>query len=510
MPNMNIPRVNGRLIASTSSSSYFSKNKLGKLTDMNMVENLLAMHPDKYDKAMLRLFTDTRLYSNDFLDLVMSGSKPFMVNDPEGTFTYKIKKRAELPKIVENLADTVAKPGIDGHPFELVFDKDAWVVNDVITAHRYEQNVQLQCISEARPYNGFFKYSFRALGKYATDYVEQKYLASGTEYFKVGMLSGEWTTSFSSLGLFDGSLEVRANVLQPYGVEHTITDWADARKLGMETDANGNPLNLSFYSVADIDPDNNKENFQFKMWEPTVMRLMRMEMLRMKANIMMWGREGQGVDEKGRPTRAKSGLWEQLHLGNIIYYEKGQFSLNLIRAALGDLFYNRIKVGQRRAKIYTNRAGMELASTAIRKDFNGQGFVLDGKDFMDGKDRLKQGFALQFDHFMTVETGPVEFVELEQLNTYSTFIELGPNKKVPPIFIILDVSDEGSAGIREVKLSTRPNMLTHAIQGATGFGPSSAVPSSKDPYNTYIMKDWCGVYLEDPTRTVIIKEFPRV
>lgn len=509
MANMDLPGVNGRLVANTMSSSYLSKNKLGKLTSMNEVENILRLRPAMYDKAMIRLFTDTKLYSNDFVDLVMSGTKPLMVDDPEGTFTYKIKKRATLPKIVENLADTVAKPGIDGSTFELVFDKNAFSVNDIITAHRYDQDVTIQIVSDYEHYQNFFKYTCTAIGKYATDFVSQKYLKVGTEYFKVGNVMGEFTTSRTNLGLFDGHIEVAANVLQEYGIEHSISEWADARKIGGESDALGNPLDLTFYSIAENDPENGKQSLRFQMWEPTITRLMRMEMIKMKANTLLWGREGGGRDEKGRPTRSKPGLWQQLHLGNIIYYEKGNFSMNLIRNAVGDLFYNRVKVGQRSVKIYTNRAGMELASTYMRRDYNSQGFITNGKDFLDGKDRLKQGYAFQFDHFMTVETGPVEFVELEQLNTYSTFIELGPNKKTAPIFIILDISDDSNAGVREVKLSTRPSMNYHVIQGATNFGPNPSNPASKDRFNTYLMEDWCGVFLEDPTRTVIIKEYPR-
>ena len=229
MPNMLIPRVNGTIVASTASSSYYEKNKLGKLTDMNSVENFLRLKPEEYDRKMFRLFTDTKLYSNDFLDVVMNGSTPFMINDPSGTFTYDIKKRSQLPKIVENLADTTAEAGKDGIPFELVFDKDAFSINDIITAHRYEQEVQIQIISDAIPYQNFFKYKCRAVNKYADDYVDQKYLKTGTEYFKIDMLSTEWTTSWSSLGLFDGSMKVMANVLQEFGVEHKITDWADAR-----------------------------------------------------------------------------------------------------------------------------------------------------------------------------------------------------------------------------------------------------------------------------------------
>jgi hypothetical protein len=509
MPNQSIPRVNGRVIANAHmTSSFYSKNGLGKLTDKNFVETMLRTKPDQYDKMMIRLFTDTKLYSNDLIDLVMKSGKPFMVNDPNGVFTYKIKKRAELPKVIVNLASSIAKPGIDGQEFEIVFDKNVFVVNDIITAHRYEQETQVQVVSEGEKYQNGFKFRARAIGASSSDFVNQRFLQVGTEYFKIGNILGEYTTSFSSLGLFDGNLEVMADVLQQYGVEHTITDWADATKLGMQTDASGNPLDITYYSVTD--PMAMGEKTKIVGWEPTVSRLLRMEMMRMKANTLMWGRQGNAKDEKGRPTRAKQGLWQQLHLGNVIYYDRGQFSLNLIRAAVGDLFYNRVLIKDRSVKIYTNRSGMELAATAIRKDFNGQNFMVDAGKFMDGKDRLKQGYAFQFDHFMTTETGPVEFVELEQLNEHATFLELGPNKKTPPIFIILDISGQDDAGIREVKLATRPNMYYQYIPGSVGFGAQQTVVASKDPYSTYMMKDFAGIFLEDPTKSVIIKEFPRI
>jgi hypothetical protein len=509
MPNQSIPRVNGRVIANAHmTSSFYSKNGLGKLTDKNFVETMLRTKPDQYDKMMIRLFTDTKLYSNDLIDLVMKSGKPFMVNDPNGVFTYKIKKRAELPKVIVNLASSIAKPGIDGQEFEIVFDKNVFVVNDIITAHRYEQETQIQIVNEGEKYQNGFKFRARAIGASGSDFVNQRFLQVGTEYFKIGNILGEYTTSFSSLGLFDGNLEVMADVLQQYGVEHTITDWADATKLGVQTDASGNPLDITYYSVTD--PMAMGEKTKIVGWEPTVSRLLRMEMMRMKANTLMWGRQGNAKDEKGRPTRAKQGLWQQLHLGNVIYYDRGQFSLNLIRAAVGDLFYNRVLIKDRSVKIYTNRSGMELAATAIRKDFNGQNFMVDAGKFMDGKDRLKQGYAFQFDHFMTTETGPVEFVELEQLNEHATFLELGPNKKTPPIFIILDISGQDDAGIREVKLATRPNMYYQYIPGSVGFGAQQTVVASKDPYSTYMMKDFAGIFLEDPTKSVIIKEFPRI
>lgn len=357
MPNQNIPRVNGRVVANAHmTSSFYSKNALGKFTEKNFVETMLRTKPDQYDKMMLRLFTDTQLYSNDLLDTVMKSEKPYMVNDPNGIFTYKIKKRSELPKIIVGFASGENK-GADGTEFTLVFDKNAFSVNDIITAHRYEQETQVQIVSEGERHQNGWKYTCRAASANASDTVSGRFLTVGTEYFKITNVLGEYTTSFSGLGLFDGNLEVMADVLNQYGVEHTITDWADATKLGMPTDASGNPMDITYYSVTD--PNATSEKTKIVGWEPTVSRLLRMEMMRMKANMLMWGRQGNTVDEKGRPTRLKSGLWQQLHLGNVIHYDKGQFSLNLIRTAIGDLFYNRVKLADRRVKVYTNRSGME-------------------------------------------------------------------------------------------------------------------------------------------------------
>ena len=141
MSTQNIFGINGKVRATTNvSSSFYQKNAVGKFTDLNYVHNILSQVPQMYDKAMIELFNQTRLYSNDFLDLVMKEGQPFMVEDPTGVFQYKIKKFTELPKVVENLADAVAKPGIDGQEFELVFDKNVFVVNDIITSHRYEQD----------------------------------------------------------------------------------------------------------------------------------------------------------------------------------------------------------------------------------------------------------------------------------------------------------------------------------------------------------------------------------
>jgi len=504
---MEIQGLNGKIKAQVGlSSTYYQKNGLGKFTDKTMLDTILKDKPQAYDKV-IKLFTQTKLYSNDFIDLITANSTPFYIDEPDGQFEYKLNKYTELPKVVVNLASGNATAGIDGQEFELVFDKNVFVVNDIITAHRREQETQIQIASDAVPFQNFFKYTCRAIGKFADSYVEQQYLAPGVEYMKVTNRISEYTTSLSSLGIIDGQLTVVTEGLMEYGVEHTMTEYARLKKL--QNDRYGNPLDITYYSVTG--EQHSGKEFKFTLWEPTMSALMREEMVKMKANQWLWGREGMAKDEKGRPSKVYAGLWQLLHKGNVVYYNRGSFNMNLIRYTLDNLFHGRVAMKDRKAQVYTNRAGMQLVEKAIREDALGQGFTFNAENYVKGKTNLNLGFMFGFDRYHSKETGEVEFVELEQLNEANTFLEQGPNKRVTPLFIILDVSGGASmSGIRELKLKSRPNGLSAYIPGVTSFnGTESVLAASKNPYQTWMMKDFTGLFLEDLTKTVIIKEMPQ-
>lgn len=504
---MEISGLNGKIKANVGlASTYYAKNALGKFTDKNMLDTILKDRPQMYDKV-IKLFTQSRIYSNDFTDMIMSNGTPFLIDEPDSQFEYKLHKYCDLPKVVLNLADTIARPGIDGQEFELVFDKKVFVTNDIITAHRREQEVQLQVVEEPTTYQNFFKYKFRAIGQYADSYVSQRFLAVGTEYIKIGNRIGEYSTQLSSLGTIDGHLTVTTEGLMEYGVEHSMTEYARLKQI--RTDQFGNKLDITYYSFTGT--NHMGEPINLTLWEPTMANLLRTEMVKMKANMLLWGRQGLARDEHGRPTKVYAGLWQQMHLGNVVYYNKGKFSMNIIRYTLDNLFHNRVKVSDRKAIIYTNRSGYQLVEKAIKEDALAQGFTYNAENYVTGKDNLNLGFQFGFTWYHTKETGMVQFKELEQLNQADTFLEQGPSKRTQPIFIIMDISGgAGQSGIRELKLKGRPSMLSAYIPGVTGFnGTDSVLAASKDPWQTWQMKDFTGIFLEDPTKTVLIKEYPQ-
>lgn len=504
---MNISGLNGSIKATTGlASSHYSKNALGKFTDKNMLDSFLTDRPQAYDK-IIKLFTQSRLYSNDFTDLLTSGNNPFYIDEPNGQFTYELHKYTDLPKIMVNLADTTAKPGIDGSEFEIVFDKKVFALNDIITAHRREQEVQIKIISEGEKYQNYTKYRATAVADTADGFVHQRFLEVGTEYMKVGNILGEYTTELSSLGVIDGTLKVVTEGLMEYGVEHTMTEYSRLKRI--KTDQYGRPLDITYHSVTGKKDDGTP--FNATVWEPTINSLMRMEMAKMKSNMLIWSREGVTKDEKGRMVKTYPGLWAQMHLGNIVYYNKNRFDMNIIRYTLDNLFYGRVKYADRKAKIFVNTSAFRLAEKAIQADYLGRGMTIQGNDFLTNKGggNLNLGFQLGFTKYHSRETGDVEFIVLDELDEASTFLELGPDKKTPPIFIIIDVTGGDKLPVRELKLKTRPNMLSYYIPGVTSaMGTNNVLAATKDGMLQWGMKDFTGIFLEDPTKVVMIKEYP--
>jgi len=64
-----IPGLTGFTYARVAS---MDKRAVGKLTDANHLESFHSTEPADYDKKIISLYTQSSLYSNDFLDMINS------------------------------------------------------------------------------------------------------------------------------------------------------------------------------------------------------------------------------------------------------------------------------------------------------------------------------------------------------------------------------------------------------------------------------------------------------
>jgi hypothetical protein len=105
-------------------------------------------------------------------------------------------------------------------------------------------------------------------------------------------------------------------------------------------------------------------------WEPFIEYWMRKSMLELKVKRMIWAKPGtvKTNGSKQEVKRTSAGVYHRMrNNGNLVQYNRGEFSANLIRSVFGDLFYRRVDVKDRRVKMYTNEAGLMYSKLHLNK-----------------------------------------------------------------------------------------------------------------------------------------------
>lgn len=512
-------------------TSSMNRDAIGKLTSTNHLRQFFNEDPAEYDRRIITLFAQTKLYSNDFLNL-LNASDPYFINGNTEQFTYEIDVKVELPKIIENLSAGIAKPGAAGGNIELIFDKKEFVKGDRITANRRQMDVQLVVQKDPIPSGKNWRYVFTAVGgQKATSFIDPKFLRVGTEYIKVDNLVGENTTELSGLGSSASKLKLMYTLCEGYGVEHTVTERANYRQMTRPdgksyelrlTEKNGQVQDLTFFGKTKVGEDGTMQMVDVR-WAKTVDVLLQREMLNMRVKKLIWGRSGVWRDENNNLIPVGSGLYEQMKQGNYHTFNRGEFSLNIIRRRLSDLYYQRVPMGERKTLIWTNEAGLELVNNELRKEaarlpftqFSevGNNVIKNVEGGMHGYPAMGIGYT--FNEFMSTDAGHVQFKHMPALDDPMTNSEYGENQKAPAVFMIFDISNSTTGmptGVRTVRTKGNPSMTWGYINGTThylGHAASQGMDSSNMfPGYKMWMKDRVGIFLEDPTRCMIIEEIP--
>ena len=514
---MALQTVNGFTGFAATRVSSMDKMAIGKLTDANHLESLHMESPADYDKKIISLYTQTQLYANDFMQMI-DKSTPFYVDGSSDSWKWDIQVPYDFPKVIEVPEETelLDKPGIDNQEFSLVFDRKEWVLNDIITSHKMELETPLSVVRDPQEYNSGWLYTFTIVSENPkVDFIHKKFFQPGVEFEFLFNSVGEFTTDLTGLGSMGSKMTLFETMGAGYGAEHSVTDWADAKTL---RDGKGNPLDIMVYGNMRRGEMPTSMNLDVR-WEPYVEYMMRKKMLDMKTAQMIWGRPGVTKDRNGKQEvkRVSSGIYHKMiNNGNTVYYNRGEFSIQLLRDVFGDIFYRRVDIKDRKVKIYTNESGFEIFKRANKEDLLNSGLtVIADSRFIQGTGQ-NMSVSYAFDSMFTSETGRVDMVHLRQLDLPNTNLEQGQNKKSTPIFMVFDVSPTGDGSlqnnIREVRRKSRPSMTWGYVDGAIhhlGFAKSQGMSSAnKNPWYQIWMKDRCDVFIEDLSRCVIIKEIP--
>jgi hypothetical protein len=495
--------------------SSFDNRAIGKLTDTNHLQSLHMMEPSDYDKKIITLYTQTAMYNNDFLQMINQSTPYFPDTD---YWQWKIGVPYQYPALVA-LPDSTAnlnRPGIDGQEFQIVLDRKAFFIHDVITSdRRYGPNFYIT--KDPEPYSVGWLYTVTLVtDSPLTDYVDDTWLQLGIQFMHVDTLVGEFDQKLSGLPELGQSITLYESLSAAYGIEHTVTKWADQRTM---KDKNGKPLDLMVYTKYRNNEIATPQILDMR-WEPFVETQMRKWMMDTKVKRMIWGKPGTAKTggSQQEVKKAVEGLyWKMRHNGNLVQYPRGEFSINIMRNVFGDLFYRRVDIKDRKVKVYTNEAGIEVFRQAAKKDALNSGLtIIADERFIQGSGQ-NMTINYAFESVVTMESGKIELVHLKELDEPQTNSEYGQNKKSTPVFLVFDISPEGDGtpknNVREVRLKGAPSMTWGYVDGRAhhlGFAASQGMSSaSMDPGYKIWMEDRADLFVEDLSRTVIIEEIPQ-
>lgn len=507
-----VPGFQGYIATKVSS---LDRRSIGKFTDSNHLSSLHISEPSDYDKKIISLYTQTSLFSNDFLDMI-NQSTPYYLEGNSDYWQWKISVPYKFPTIVEipDTTSSLATPGIDGHEFELIIDRKAFTTGDIITSHRmFAPNFHV--VANPVPYNAGWLIKCTLISETPqTDYVSTDWLQVGLDLEQIDQVTGEFDTQLGGLDELGDSITLYETLSAGYGLTHKITDWADSREL---TTKNGMPMDLMVYAQYRRNEAGKPEVIGTR-WEPFIEAMARKKMLRLKISRMIWGHRGTAMTNgSGEIKKTVQGIYQQMrNNGNLVRYNRGEFSINLMRDVFGDLFYRRVNVKDRKVKVYTNEAGFEVFRKASKEDLMNSGLtVIADERFIQGSGQnMVVNYA--FESVITMETGQISLIHLTELDLPQTNSEFGQNKKSTPIFMVFDVSPDGDGtpknNIREVRRKSRPSMTWGYVDGAVhhmGFAKSQGMSSANmNPWYEMWFKDRADIFIEDLSRTVLIEEIP--
>lgn len=491
---------------------------IGKFTDTNSLYRLRSDEPSKYSKKVLSLYTQSRLYSNDFLQMVLSSSTEWL--DTE-TFSWEVMVPYNLPFIVDIPATTANQgmPGIGGGIFEIIVDRQAFFIHDHITSDR-RWAPQFYVVADGEPvWNGWlYKLTLDTLSP-DNDFVDPTWLKPGLQLHRVGNSVGEFDRDLSGLPEMGSKMVMHHTMSAAYGIKHKISKWAKAVR---NVDSNGKPLDIIVYNKYKVGANGQKQILG-QTWEGLVESQMQRWMMETKVSRWIWSKPGaartNGTFQEIK--KVPEGLYYMMrNHSNYHPYNKGEFSINLLRNIFGDLFLGREDINKRKVLIFTNLAGMEAFNTAAKKDAMGAGLILNAGN----NDKFIEGTGLDltlkfgFNKVWTLDTGEMSIAHLKELDEAETNLEFGQSKKRPPIFFVFDISPSGDGrpgtNIRELRLKGWPTLTSGTITGRAQWeGPLTGqrlISASMDPSASIWMEDRDDLFVEDLSRMVLIEELPQI
>ena len=465
------------------------------------------------------------------------GKNVINVDNVRGEYKWQTPVSQDLPYVIEDIEPNNLAKGVDGTSFKIKLNKREFGHGDIITYDKYN-GCELYIVPEEDilPIGDGFIYTVQLVNNDNYKFLDNKYLANGTKFFRKGSARGEYGERFSDIQTKSGYREFYNYVGGAEAhVHYSVSSRADMMiKGGMNADGTVPVTEIWRNFDKTMDPSiSNIEDMVSKMGKDYVKRaisngdLSRTFLTSMEAahltkiatdieSYLMWGHGGRVKQDGPDDLRLSVGLWKQLDSSFKRVYNKSSFNLDLFRSELYNFYAGRVEFQgpdpKRQLIVQTGMGGMRMVNEAIKKEAVSAGLLIQAHDIGAITNKgMDLGFGFAYTSYVIPFLANVKFVLNPAFdNIHTNDIEnpiIDGNPLSSYSFIIFDITDNTNDNIYLLKLSW-DNQLKWWYQNGTMdyMGRSQGFQSSGqfNGYRVYMTQTMPAIWVKDPTKVLKI------
>jgi hypothetical protein len=464
------------------------------------------------------------------------GKNVIMVDNARGEYKWQTPISQDLPYIIEDIEPGNEYKGVDGTSFRIKMNKREFGHGDIITYDKYN-GVELYVTDEdILPTGDGFVYTVTLVNNANARFIENRFLASGTKFFRKGSARGEYGERFSDISTGAGFREFYNFVGNAEAhVHYSISSRADLMlKGGMNADGTVPVTEIWRNFDRTVDPSiNSLEDMVKVMGKDKVKKafdngdLSRTFLTQMESahltkiakdieTYLMWGHGGRVRQDGPDDVRLSVGLWKQLDNSFKRIYNKNNFTLDLFRGEIYNFFNGKVEFEgpdpKRQLIVQTGMAGMRLVNEAIKTEAIASGLVIQAADIgaITGKG-MDLNFGFAYTSYVIPFLANVKFVLNPAFDNVHTNDIENPIIDGYPLssysFIIFDITDNTNDNIFLLKRSWDHQLKWWYQNGTMDYMGRSQGFQSSGQFNGYrvmMTQSYPALWVKDPTKVLKI------
>ena len=465
------------------------------------------------------------------------GKNIINVDNARGEYKWQVPVAQDLPYIVTDVDSTNTTKGIDGTNFQIKLNKRVFGHGDIVTYDKYNGLEMYITADDIIPTGDGFIYTVQLVNNSNGVSLENKYLASGTKFFRKGSARGEYGERFSDSGHYGAGFREFYNYVggAEAHVHYSISSRADLMlKGGLNADGTVpvteiwrnfdktmDPSVTSLESmVQTMGKDAVKRAFDNGNLTRTFLTTMEAAHLTKVANdietYLMWGQGGKIKQDGPDDIRLSVGLWKQLDNSFKRVYNKSSFNLDLFKSEIYNFYLGKVDFQgpdpKRQLIVQTGLGGMKLVNEAIKKEAIQSGMIINAQEIgaITGKG-MDLNFGFAYTSYVIPFLANVKFVLNPAFDNLHTNDIENPLIDGFPLssynYIIFDITDNVNDNIFMLKLSW-DNQLKWFYQNGTMdyMGRTQGFQSSGqfNGYRVYMSQTMPAIWVKDPTKVLKI------